>query len=412
MDYERLLISKAAQTGRIQNLLAAGFSEVHFSDELQPIFTFLTDHARKYRQAPSFETVRSEFPDHNFEVSDESFDFLVDEFTKQLKRKHAITAVRDLAEAIDDSKMIASIDSLFLEKSRELATLMPSASVHRFSDMEDRVREYEASNAEDAFGIKMGIPAMDAVTLGIQPHEYMTIMGWSGTGKSTLAQWMLFNFWAQSKTSMFISMEMEARALFRKWDTMVTHFDYHRLKAHELREEELDKWRTRAGTMKDHPGDIIVMDDIKNFNVDRAYAEIVRWKPDIVCIDYITLMDAQRSAGKQVWEKVQYLTQNLKQIARTTKTPIIGIAQTNRESAKSGAELHNVGSGVSIVQDSDLVLGLRQSPEQKENKQMVVDLLKNRDGMNIAAELLWDMNTMSFGEWKTSTAFQAKYVES
>jgi replicative DNA helicase len=748
IDIERLLLSKTAQTGRIQQLISAGIKEIHFSSEdSREIFSYISEQAIKYRTPPSFQRIREHFPDHNFEITDESFDYLLDEFKKLVMRHHAIDAIRDLVDAVDDPQQVGQIDTLFLEKSRELATLVPAAKLHKFSDMEIRVNEYEASNEDDVMGIKMGIGPIDDATLGLQPHEYATIMGWSGTGKalaldtpiptpcgwstmgeikigdhvfdengeicfiiaktdilknrkvfevefddgtiikadanhqwevwdrnsrntfneaisrsrktgkiitkagtkivtteqinkqlhykngsinfaikspnslqlpdeelpvdpyvlgiwlgdghsdsaritcfdseiieeiknrgqevrkcnygvnlfllkniqsilreigilnnkhipaqyfrssefqrlelvrglmdsdghfgktsfeftstknvlaegfrellsslgikssikesratlygkdcgprwrvifyttkpiacltrklekiqniqrktglfryivdvreietepvqcievdssshlylagktmipthnSTLAQWMLFNAWAAGKTPMLISLEMEARALFRKWDTMINHFDYKRLKAHKLREEEIEKWRNRAATMKNHPGDIIVMDDIRDFTVDRAYAEIVRWNPDVLCIDYITLMNTQRSAGKQTWEKIQYLTSNLKQVARTTKTPIIGIAQTNRASADVGAELDNVAFGLSIIQDSDLVLGLYQNDDMKAEKQMKVKLLKNRDGMSTSAELLWEMDTMTFGAWKETTAF-------
>src|ERR1041385_1536589 len=99
MDYERLLIAKTAQTGRIQQLLSSGINETHFSEEEnQQIFGFISDHARRYKQSPSFQTIREHFSEHNFEICDESFDYLLDQFKIQVKRRHAIDAVRDLAE--------------------------------------------------------------------------------------------------------------------------------------------------------------------------------------------------------------------------------------------------------------------------------------------------------------------------
>jgi replicative DNA helicase len=406
MDYERLLISKTAQTGRIQALLASGIKETHFSEEEnQQIFSYISEHARRYKQAPSFQTIREKFQDHNFEIVEESFEYLLDQFKIQIKRRHAIDAVRDLADAIDDPELVSDIDSLFLEKSRELSSLVPAAKLHKFSDMEDRIAEYEATDADDVKGINMGIPALDNLTMGIQPHEYVTIMGWTGTGKSTLAQWMIYNSWAQGKTPMLVSLEMEAKSLFRKWDTMATNFKYHNLKAHDLREDEMAKWKTKAEEVKSRPNDIIVMDDIRDFTVDRAYAELIRWQPDILYIDYITLMSTSRSAGRQTWEKIQYLTNNLKQIARVTNIPIVGVAQTNRLSADAGAELDNVAFGMSIIQDSDLVLGLYRNEDMKDNKQMQVKMLKNRDGMTLNTELYWDMNTMDFRPWDNRVLF-------
>jgi len=143
-DTERLLIAKAVQTGRIEQLLAQGIRSDHFADtEIGEIYTFLSDHARKYKQPPSFSTVREHFPLHNFELVDESVDYLTDEFLKGVKYRAAVDAIRDLAAACDDSSNWADMDVLFMEKSRELAQVVPMAKLHRFSDIEERIAAYE-----------------------------------------------------------------------------------------------------------------------------------------------------------------------------------------------------------------------------------------------------------------------------
>lgn len=412
MDYERLLIAKLAQTGKIQTALAEGIREDHFTEEsLGEIFTFLANHARKYKIAPSFATVRNEFPDHNFELEPEALEYIKEQFVIQVKRRRAIEAARDLAVALDDPEQVANIDQLFLQKSRELAQIVPSAGLGRFSNMEDRIEEYE-KGPDDEAGIKMGIPLFDDLTQGIQPHEYISIVGWQGTGKSTLAQWILFNAWEQGKTPMYISLEMEKKALFRKWDTMAMHFEYNKLKSHELGERDVADWKAKAAEVKEKfkvdKRDIVVLDDVQGCTVDRVYAELHRWKPDILCIDYITLMDINKSAGNQMWEKVTYITQALKQIARVSKIPIIGVAQTNIDSAESGAKLENISYSRSIGQDSDLVLGLYSNDEMKREKQMQVRMLKNRDGMTTNTNLFWDMATMRFGDWSIRHKFQER----
>lgn len=411
MDYERLLLSKTAQTGRIQQLLSAGVRDDHFSnEEVGHIFRFMAEHAKRYKQPPSFSTVREQFPDYNFELTDESHEYLLEQFLKGVKRIYAFEAFRDLAEALDDPDQISNIDGLFLEKSRELATIVPSQTLSRFSDMDERIAKYENTSPEEAKGIYMGVPYIDNLTMGYQPHEYITIMGWSGTGKSTLAQWNLYNAWYQGKTPMYISLEMEAEALFRKWDTMATQFEYNKLKAIELSGEDVEKWKEKAEEVKSRDNDIIVLDDVRGLTVDKVYSELVRWQPDICCIDYITLMNTERSSNSSSWEKIMNLTRALKQTARTMKIPIIGVAQTNRLSKDMGAELDNVGFSVAIVQDSDIVLGLHSDQEMRDNKQMELRLLKNRDGATGDTRLLWDMTTMNFGPWAESMAFRETYA--
>ncbi len=407
MDYERKLINAVAQRSNVESLLLDGIREEHFADEEHiEIFKFMTAHFRKYKSSPSLEVVQNEFPGHLFETEQDTLQYLKDEFMKVVKRRYAMIAVHELADALDDDELVGDIDALFLEKSRELAQIVPVTQLSKFSDMDKRITSYEAG--EDVLdGIYMGIPDFDFLTSGIQPHEYVTISGFSGTGKSTLAQWMLFNAYMQGKTPMYISLEMEAKALLRKWDTMAMNFEYQRLKRQRLSDEDLERWKERAEIVRNSDNDIIILDDVSGCTVDRVYAELTRYQPDILCIDYITLMDTPRSAGgTQMWEKVVTLTRQLKQTSRTLGIPIIGVAQTNRSGYQTGAQLDNIAFSQSIVNDSDIILGLGAPDEEsKRNNKMTVRLLKNRDGRVEETDLLWKMETMEFGPWKEAYAF-------
>lgn len=405
LDYERALINKICATGRVEDLMLVGLSDYHFEDDThREIWKFVTDHTKKHKSAPSYAVVRQKFPYHDFEIVEDALSFIQQEFFKQVKRRNAIDSIRDLATAIDDPDQVDKIDELFLEQSRRLAQTIPSQKISRFSEIDQRIQEYELGEEKET-GIKMGINAFDNITLGIQPHEYVTVSGWSGTGKSTLAQWMLFNAYMQGKTPMLISLEMESRNLLRKWDTMLTNFNYSRLKAHKLRDEEIERWKKEAIGINNKPNDIIILDEVYKCTVDRVYAEMVRWNPDIVCIDYISLMDTQRSAGNNNWEKIMYLTQSLKQLSRTMKIPIIGVAQTNRESATGGAKLENIAWSVAIIQDSDIVIGLHSDDEMRENKRMEIRMLKNRDGMTLDTNFYWNMETMTFKPYSDTLVF-------
>lgn len=406
LDIERMYLSKVARAGQIEASLSAGIRDSHFDDEThRDIYSYLANHARKYKGPPSMEVLRERFPDYSFETTTDSVDYLRDKFTKHVKMRFARQSLLDLAEQMQRDDAIDNIDGMFLGEARRLSQLMPTSTVHRFSEMDERIERYE-SGQDLNVGIKMGIPDFDRLTLGIQPHEFVSIVGWQGTGKSTLTQWILFNAWMQGKTVMAIPLEMGAKELFRKWDTMLTHFEYSKLKGHELSPTDLESWRIKAQQVKEKDCDIIVKDDVANCTADFVYAEVVRYQPDLLAIDYVSLMDTSRSQGNQMWEKVTFLTQQLKQIARTTGTPIIAVAQTNIASADGGAKLDNISYSRSIGQDSDIVLGLHQDDEMKENQKMTVRMLKNRDGENAVSDLSWRMNTMEFKPWNEVEFFQ------
>jgi replicative DNA helicase len=403
-DYEKALLSRVAQTGQINTLMAEGIREDHFSDDrLKAIWKFMTDHYRKYKIAPTFDTVYEEFPDFNFETSGESVNYLKDKFKKQVMYRYGAESVIRISEELANPDSSYDVDQLFMEESRRLATVMPTAKLHSFKDMDQRIYEYE-NPLEEKF-IKTGIPEVDRLTFGIQPHEYITIFGATSVGKSTLSQWLLFNAWMQGKTPMYISLEMEAKNLFRKWDTMLMQFKYNDLKGHTLREEEVERWKIESQKVAAKPNDIIVMDDVRGCTVDRVYAELTRWQPDILCLDYVNLMSV-RSSYSQSWEKLSFLTQELKQISRTLNIPIIGVGQANRSSFQQGASLENIAGSISAVQDADLVFGLHSDEEMRDEKKMELRLLKNRDGAVGNVDLWWEPETMTFGPWEETRYFR------
>lgn len=383
-----------------------GVKTEHFIDpELADIWDFLVAHYRKYKAAPSFAIVKEKFPNHNFEIVTDALEYVLDRFREAVSYRLAVDTVRDLAKYIEENGA-TNIDSVMMEAARRVARHAPSSRVGRLSDMKKRIEEYDKRKEEGfVHGIQMGIPDFDRVTLGIQPHEYVSIVGWQGTGKSTLAQWLVFNAYAQARTSMYVSFEMEIEALYRKWDTMFTGFEYQKLKALELDDKDRAKWEEAAERVSKGPHDIIAIDDVAGYDVDKIYADTVRYEPDLVVIDYITLMKHPRNSSGDMWQVVTMMTQALKQQARTLKIPLIGIAQTNIDSAEQGAQLQNIAYSRSIGQDSDIVLGLYQNDPMRIEKQMQVRLLKNRDGALRNADLFWEMETMNFGPWSELTVF-------
>jgi replicative DNA helicase len=408
MDAERSLISKAVQTAQIEKLLTKGVDDSYFyNEECREVWNTCVNHIRTYRSSPSFEAVRKSHPEFAFEISTDSLDYLLDEFTKQSKRRAAINGLREIARAVDDPSRILDIDSEILELGSSLAQMFPTGNSQRFSEMEKRILTYDQRAIEGfSMGIPFGIEALDDLTLGIQPHEFVNIVGWQGTGKSTLTQYICFNAYLSGRTALIISLEMEAEAMLRKFDVMATNFQYQALKKLELGTEDRRKWEQWAERAAKLDNDIIIIDDIKNCTVEKVHSIAEQYKPDIMAVDYISLMDAPRQFDGKIWEKVTHLTQGLKRIARDPKCPpILSVAQTNIGGANDGAKLDNIAYSRSIGQDSDIVLGLHQDDKMKALKKMEVRMLKNRDGSTIDVDMLWDMERMYFRPWTSMDIF-------
>src|SRR5436190_218741 len=190
MDIERAVVSKIVSSGQLEAALARGIrSDLFYDEECRDLFDYLSDYTRRYKSAPSLAAVKTDRPKFEFEHVSDSIDFLIDRFARVAKRRLANEMVVELAKACDDPKRAENIDQEFLEVSRKLAQLVPSQEVASFTTgMEKRIDEYElrAKNGSTK-GISFGFPKLDEWTKGgIKRHQFVTVAGFTGTGKSTL----------------------------------------------------------------------------------------------------------------------------------------------------------------------------------------------------------------------------------
>jgi len=404
VEYERRLLSKAIHSGQLDKLIGLGIEESHFGDEMvKSVWQFVIEHTVKYNSPPSIDAIVENNSHFVPTITSDSLEYLIDKFYEGTKRRLTIEYLRTVAEAVDNPDL-GDPEEMMLDAARKLSQAVPSGEVGRYSDMDKRIEQYRQDKTTGKKrGITSGVPTLDDITEGIQPHEMVVISGYSGSGKSTFLQYMLYKARQIDKvTPMMISLEMGKEALYRKWDVMATNFEYRKLKKFELSSDEEEKWRNEAHKARHADTDIIVLDKLGRCTIEKVCSEINRYKPDIVGIDYVSLMDTPKHAGTQIWERVTYITNNLKYIARSLNIPIIAVAQTN---SSDPASLDNIAHSKSVVRDADIVLGLYQDQEMRDNKQMQLRVNKNRDGELKNIDMFWDMHHMQFEEWSPKHMF-------
>lgn len=401
MDTERALVSKIISTGQLEDAISKGVrADLIVDDECRDVFEYVSAHMRRYKAPPSLSAVQDDKPDFEWEHTQDPLDYICDKFLKLAKRRLAQEMVVELAQLTEDPKE-EDLDLRFIEVSRKLATLVPSTEVSRFKEgFEKRIDQYEKDVKEGHRpGIPFGFPKLDEWTGGIQPHELVTISGFSGLGKSTLSMVIAHNAFMKGHTPLIISLEMEARQMLRKFDAMTANLDYKGLKQLGLTRAAIEGWRDKVKEIQAMSSEIPILDKIRHCTPDHVFAETIRHKPDLVVIDYITLMRSGRpSRSNSMWQSVTEVTQDLKQNARTLGVPILAMAQTNRAGGKDGAELDNIGYAISVVQDSDIVIGLYADDEMKERKEMEIRLNKNRDDRLGKFTSIWNHDKMLFRE--------------
>ena len=94
------------------------------------------------------------------------------------------------------------------------------------ADYSDRMELLESRiNNPDGFsiGVPSGITTIDSVFGGFQPGDFVVVIGWTGTGKSSLTRLFAANAWRAGYRPLIISLEMDRVQEEFRMDTILNH---------------------------------------------------------------------------------------------------------------------------------------------------------------------------------------------
>jgi replicative DNA helicase len=212
-------------------------------------------------------------------------------------------------------------------------------------------------------------------------------------------------YFLHNRTPLFFSLEMDGDKLVQRWISMCAGFKYSALKRLQLGEGDLEKWEKIGQKAEDSKfeKDVLVIDNIRRPTEDRIHREMERWSPSFAVVDTIDEIRAPSSC-RSTYERGDHVARELKAICRSTGTPIIAIAQANREAAKDGASLDNIADSITIARKADMAVALHATPQMKQNHMCEITLLKNRDdgGENTKRTMYFNPGSMELRPWLPS----------
>jgi len=384
-DYESLLLSKALQSGGLADVVTRGIEPDHFLDDyLREVYEWALIFMRDHKSPPSISATKEEFPGFKPKLSKDPLSYHMEQFIKHYKEVQAIELVRIYHDAIEDPETIGDIEVHALDMARQLSEMVPAPRAERLSDGTRRKETYyRRKKTGEQHGILLGIPTYDDITIGLQPHELLIWGGPPGGGKTTGQQMTALNAYLQGHHVLFISLEVEAEQILRRFDTMLAKIRGRALKALELdtkEEERWTKWLERCESEK-MERDIVIRDDIKNCSVEKVAAEQLRYRPGMVIVDYLEEMRTPR--GIAGWEGVAQNGRGLKQSARLTKVPHVTATQLNREGETAYQSAQKI---------ADMLIVLQPDEEDYEKNEMELLLRKYRDGPSRKlVKMKWDI---------------------
>ena len=238
-----------------------------------------------------------------------------------------------------------------------------------------------------------GVEDKDAT---IYPGELVTIFGSTGANKTALAQNIVLGYNAEDDEikreaqvpTLFLSLELSGFVMHRRnlqivsgtsKDEVVKNYQ----KLYEYHKEELSH---------------IIMQSVSP-TIQQIQEKIKQLQPKCVVIDYIDLVDVPYNKRGE-YEKLNYISHSLSNIAVNDDIIIIQISQVSRDYSRNQImDLYAAKGSGAIENASRKVIGITGSSETADKK---MSIYKNSDGDLFEVELQW---TPSFRLKKKPTMY-------
>jgi len=377
---EVLLISSVLQTGDLSTPGDYGLDGEQFHAHRQ-VWEWIQEFHTKHGKTPDKPSFRSQFPDFPL-LKTTDVEYAAEAVSNNHLRHCLAQSVKDATNLLaanrpEDAlaKMKSTIHGVQdPESARNTNVLSDTSEV-----FQEAARRVEAANSNGLAGVDTGFATVNDRTGGVQPGDLWITAARLGVGKTWMLTKMATEAVVSGKRAVFVSLEQtKAQITFRLHTMLANRFGYS-LKNRELMSGvnlDLNYYR---GFLADLPkrvdGEFYVLDPSRGrVNPYTLSSIIERLEPDIVFVDYITLMQKESDE----WQGVAKLSAECKEVALTHHTPIVAAAQINRlgEGGKKPPGVDKLAQSDSIGQDADVVVTMRKFS----NKARQLLLAKNRSG--------------------------------
>jgi replicative DNA helicase len=269
--------------------------------------------------------------------------------------------------------------------------------------------ERNANDPRTVTGVPSGFAALDAMTRGFQPSNFVIIGARTGVGKTAMGLQMCLHG-SLTHVSAFLSMEMSRDELGYRAVAAESGVDAFRLQTGNLSGFEASLVGRAAADIGNRR---LVISDAPQ-NIHAVCSDIRRLVAteglQIAWLDYVGLIEGPKAENRT--QVVSAISRRLKALAMELNITVAVLCQLSREAVKGNErpQLHHLKESGSLEQDANVVLLLHR-PDMgedggppKEGEPAVVYLAKNRSGRRGVVHLSYRGSLTKFVEQSDAPA--------
>lgn len=318
-----------------------------------------------------------------------------------LRRRMIITASTIVNLAYEEDEDVSVVidkaeQALFsVSEERAVRDLIPVKEIAR--SYLDRIEELHA-RGDEVIGVPTGFTDLDKILGGLNKSDLIIVAARPGMGKTAL-QLAIGQAAARryAKRVAIFSLEMSAEQLVQRMIAAETRIDSQRLRRGDLQEHEWPIFYESIGRISES---MLFIDDTPSITpmqlrtkARRLYAE---HGLDLIIIDYLQLMQGERSINNRVQE-ISEISRGLKGLARELDVPVVAASQLSRaveQRQEKRPQLSDLRDSGSIEQDADVVLFIYRdeyyNPDDSERPNIAeISIAKHRNGPTAVVDLYW-----------------------
>ena len=362
-------------------------------------FQYIVDHYNQYNKVPDLATYLSKFPETDMIEVLEPTEYIINNLKEDYLYEQGVKLFTEAAKMLEQNSY-EGLRHIALQAEQLLTNTEDEEGININNMAEQKTQEIRNKmNHQGLIGISSGLPELDEITGGWLPgEELVTIVGRVNQGKSWLLQKFLTEANRQGKRVLLYSGEMSWLQVAYRNDTLMSNFSNRQLMRGTITEVELDKYVEYLEEQKEQaPFIVITPKHLGNryLTVSMLKVLIKKYKPDIVGIDQLSLMEDERKAGQKRLELAN-ITASLFNLSEQFHIPILADAQANRNTAKTESPenpgLGDIAEADAIGQNSSRMISLVQT---KAGLSLLI--AKNRYGENNKKLVYaWDIDMGTF----------------
>ena len=434
---ESLLLKKLLNASKadVQSVVKRGFDADMLDKVHQPVAKYMLEHINKYGTTPGEDLMRQQQPSYSdllakIPVAKASISAIYDAVISDATRSAVTEYVQEIGKEwetmTDGPQMLDFMEHTFSAMRRKFSMTQDTSVL--FSGMADQlVEDYLESKNPQRRGIPIPIYHVYNSIGSFELSQVTTVVAKSSVGKTFLLQKCAdaaihgdpFRFYqppneplwtpeqkdeAAVKT-ILCSFEMSAIDIARRQSALMSKISFNRIRSGKLEQDEEksymdflrclasggDSESTKIGSRLRILGPESVSTPMQ---ID---AQADDFGADMVILDGFYLMDGP---GDKRWEAVQ---ENMKQIRlnslRSNRHYLLASQLDTKSSTKSASNLDNLSFSASIVHDSNNIIFMTQTADQKRAKTVDFALGKARDGQILdPCTYQWDWVNMQLAE--------------